>query len=118
MRSTVMKQPDGDDGRRPALAAVGISAGYGEVSILQDLDLHVGAAEIVALLGANGAGKTTTMLVLAGHLPARKGVVHINGAAAPASAHARARLGLAFLTEESAVFRTLSVEENLRVRSE
>ena len=110
-----MKQPGEGSGRQPALAAVGISAGYGEVSILRDLDLHVGAGEIVALLGANGAGKTTTMHVLAGHLPARKGVVHINGATAPTSAHARARLGLAFLTEESAVFKTLSVEENLRV---
>jgi branched-chain amino acid transport system ATP-binding protein len=110
-----MKQPDRGHGKQPALAAVGISAGYGEVSILRDLDLHVEAGEIVALLGANGAGKTTTMLALAGHLPARKGVVHINGTAAPTSAHARARLGLAFLTEESAVFRTLSVEENLRV---
>ena len=104
-----MKQPDGDNGKQPALAAVGISAGYGEVSILRELDLHVAPGEIVALLGANGAGKTTTMLALAGHLPTRKGVVHINGAAAPTSAHARARLGLAFLTEESAVFRTLSV---------
>lgn len=111
----MMKQPDEGNGRRPALAAVGVSAGYGEVSILRDLDLHVGAGEIVALLGANGAGKTTTMHVLAGHLPARKGAVHINGAVAPTSAHARARLGLAFLTEESAVFKTLSVEENLRV---
>jgi branched-chain amino acid transport system ATP-binding protein len=110
-----MKQPDGGHGKQPALAAVGISAGYGEVSILRELDLHVGAGEIVALLGANGAGKTTTMMVLAGHLPTRKGAVHMNGTAAPTSAHARARLGLAFLTEESAVFRTLSVEENLRV---
>jgi branched-chain amino acid transport system ATP-binding protein len=111
----VMKQPDGGNGRPPALAAIGISAGYGEVAILRELDLQVGAGEIVALLGANGAGKTTTMLTLAGHLPARKGAVHINGTAAPTSAHARARLGLAFLTEESAVFKTLSVDENLRV---
>ena len=49
--------------------------GYGPGDVLRDFDIHVGAHEIVALLGANGAGKTTTLGAISGLLPLRGGRV-------------------------------------------
>ena len=44
------------------IEARGLSAGYGKMAVVRELDLHVDAGEVVALIGANGAGKTTTLL--------------------------------------------------------
>ena len=41
----------------------GLAAGYGDVPVVNGIDLHVDAGEVVALLGPNGAGKTTTLAV-------------------------------------------------------
>ena len=43
------------------LSIEGLTAGYDRAAVIRDLDLTVGAGEVVALLGANGAGKTTTL---------------------------------------------------------
>lgn len=61
------------------IEAVGLSAGYGKMAVVRDLDLHVAAGEVVALLGANGAGKTTTLLTLAGELAPIGGEVRFLG---------------------------------------
>ena len=55
------------------IEATGLSAGYGKMAVVRDVDLHVDAGEVVALIGANGAGKTTTLLTLAGELDADGG---------------------------------------------
>ena len=54
-------------------------AGYGAVEILRGIDLHIGAGELVALLGSNGAGKTTLNTVLSGLLPSTSGSVKFDG---------------------------------------
>jgi branched-chain amino acid transport system ATP-binding protein len=69
----------------------------------------------VAQLGANGAGKTTTMLTLAGELPVTSGATLWRGQPTAAPLHARARDGLALITEERSVFMRLSVADNLRL---
>ena len=46
----------------------GLHAGYDDIAVVRDLDLNVGAGEVVALLGPNGAGKTTTLLTISGLL--------------------------------------------------
>jgi ABC-type branched-subunit amino acid transport system ATPase component len=97
------------------LQARGLSAGYGAAQIVRNLDLEVGAGEIVALLGPNGAGKTTTLLTLAGELPAVGGEALWNGAPSTAPLHRRARDGMAFVTEERSVFMRLTVRQNLAV---
>jgi len=53
----------------PLLQASGLSAGYGKIRVLRDVDFTVGAGEVVALLGPNGAGKTTLLRAVSGLLP-------------------------------------------------
>src|SRR2546423_775478 len=53
----------------PALELRGVSAGYGRIEVVHDLDLAVPAGCVVALLGPNGAGKTTTLAAIAGTIP-------------------------------------------------
>ena len=99
----------------PGIEARGLSAGYGEHAVIQELDLVVLPGEVVALLGPNGAGKTTTMLTLAGELPPLSGEVLIDGVATTSPLHRRARNGLTFVTEEKSVFMGMSTRDNLRV---
>ena len=58
-----------------------MSAGYGKMPVVRELDLHVDAGEVVALIGANGVGKTTTLLTLAGELAPLAGEVRLPRAA-------------------------------------
>jgi len=95
------------------LEARAVSAGYGALAAVRNLDLQVRAGEVVALLGANGAGKTTTILTLAGELQPMAGQVRWLGAPASAPLFRRARAGLGLVTEERSVFMKLSVRENL-----
>jgi branched-chain amino acid transport system ATP-binding protein len=97
------------------IAAKRITAGYGSVPVLTEVDIHVEEGEVVALLGANGAGKTTTLLALAGELPLTGGEVHFRGQVTKAPMHVRARQGMSFVTEERSVFKGLSTADNLRV---
>jgi branched-chain amino acid transport system ATP-binding protein len=92
-----------------------MSAGYGKMAVVRDMDLHVDAGEVVALIGANGAGKTTTLLTLAGELTPLAGEVRMLGAPTKAPMHARCRNGLGYVTEERSVIMDLSVADNLKL---
>jgi branched-chain amino acid transport system ATP-binding protein len=96
------------------LSVEGMTTGYGSQPVIHSLDLEVDAGEIVALLGANGAGKTTTLLALSGELPLMDGQVLMDGVRETRPLHRRARQGLAYVTEERSVFRSLSLMDNLR----
>ena len=93
----------------------GMSAGYGSMAVVRELDLHVEAGEVVALLGANGAGKTTTLLTLAGELPPLAGEVWLHGVPTEAPMHTRCRNGMSFLPEERSVIMGLTTHDNLRL---
>lgn len=98
------------------LEAESISAGYSAgVSVIDGVDLHVDAGEVVGLFGANGSGKTTTLLTLAGELRAQRGAVRWKGSATHEPLHRMARRGLSFVTEERSIFPSLSVHDNLRL---
>ena len=99
----------------PVLAAIGLTAGYHQVPVVTDLNLHVHAGEVVGLLGANGAGKTTTLLALAGELRPLAGEVRFLGQPALDPLHVRATRGLGFVTEEKSVIFGLSVLDNIRL---
>lgn len=100
----------------------GLVAGYGGISVVHGVDLHVDAGEVVALLGANGAGKTTTLLTASGVLPALGGEVEVLGQsqrqrrrARPGGVAALARRGVAHVPEDRGLFFDLTTSENLRL---
>jgi branched-chain amino acid transport system ATP-binding protein len=99
----------------PVLSCRGLTAGYGEVAVVRDLDLDVRAGQVVLLAGANGAGKTTTLMTLAGAVPSLGGTVSFAGCRAKAGLDERTRAGMAFVPEERSVFRGLSCRDNLRL---
>ena len=92
-----------------------LSAGYGRLSVVNGVSIHVDQGEIVCLLGANGAGKTTTLLAIAGELPIQAGAVVWMGREVRSPLHVRYKEGFAFVPEERSVVVKLSVEENLRL---
>ncbi len=93
-----------------------LSASYGPVRALDNIDLTVAAGELVALVGANGAGKTTLLRTLSGLLPAGGGSVTFDGEAITnASPERRVRLGITQVPEGRQVFTALSIEDNLRL---
>ncbi|AHB07777.1 ABC transporter ATP-binding protein [Pandoraea pnomenusa] len=98
------------------LEAGGLSAGYGETIVLEDLSLRVAAGEAVAILGRNGVGKSTLLLSLLGLTTRHGGVVRYRGDDISSwPAYRRARAGLALVPQEREIFKSLSVEENLQV---
>ena len=92
-----------------------LSAGYGKMAVVREIDIRVDAGEVVALIGANGAGKTTTLLTLAGELPPLEGEVRFMGEPTRSPMHARCRSGLGYVTEERSVIMNMSVANNLKV---
>jgi len=100
------------------LRVAGLCAGYGEVEILRNVDLVVGAGDMVAVLGSNGAGKSTLNLVISGVVPAREGSIEFDGRpiqnASPAEIVAA---GLLHVPEGRRIFPNLSVGENLDIGS-
>jgi branched-chain amino acid transport system ATP-binding protein len=98
------------------LGVAGLSAGYGAAPVLEAIDLRVGEAEVVAVLGANGAGKSTLMRTLVGlHRPAH-GALHFDGRdLAGLATDEIAGLGLVLVPEGRQVFPDLSVRDNLRL---
>lgn len=93
-----------------------LSAGYGRVQVLWDIDLHVGENEIVALVGPNGAGKTTLLRALSGMVPVRSGSVEFNGEPLQGKSIERiVNLGISHVPEGRRLFPGLSVRDNLRL---
>jgi lipopolysaccharide export system ATP-binding protein len=97
-----------------AIQTFGLVKTFGSRTVVNGVDIHVDAGEIVGFLGPNGAGKTTTFYMVVGLVPATKGRVVINGREAThLRMHERARLGLGYLPQEASVFRKLTVEQNI-----
>jgi len=93
----------------------GVDAGYGDVTVVRDLNLRVESGEVVAVLGRNGAGKTTALLTLAGVLRPLAGEIWFMGARDRSSLAGRARQGLGVMTDDRSIFFSLTARENLRL---
>ncbi|MTD14200.1 ATP-binding cassette domain-containing protein [Nakamurella sp. YIM 132087] len=98
------------------LVVQGLSAGYGPVDVLHEVDLQVRPEEIVALLGANGAGKSTLVKTIGGLLPARAGSVHSGGRdVTRMRPERRARAGIVTAPEGRRLFLHMTVAENIEL---
>jgi branched-chain amino acid transport system ATP-binding protein len=94
----------------------GLSASYGPVTALEEVDVTAEPGRITAVLGANGAGKTTLLRTISGLVRATAGQVLLDDrdlTRAPAETIARA--GVAHVPEGRGVITELTVEENLRL---
>lgn len=101
----------------PPLELRGLSAGYGQTTVLHGVDLGVPDAKVVALLGANGVGKTTLLRTASGLLGVRSGQVLLGGEDVTGERpHRRARRGLCLIPEGRGIFPNLSVRHNLELQ--
>ncbi len=88
----------------------------GQYHILQGVSVQAPKGSITALLGRNGAGKTTTLKSILGLTPPRQGrVVFEDREIQGMRSFDIAALGIGFVPEHRAIFRDLSVEENLKI---
>ena len=79
------------------------------------VSIEVKQGEIVGLLGPNGAGKTTTFYMTVGLISPNSGRVYLDGHdITEYPVYKRAKMGIGYLPQEASVFRTLSVENNIR----
>src|SRR5215831_19121719 len=87
---------------------------YGRRKVVDGVCFQVDAGEVVGLLGPNGAGKTTSFRMTTGQVVPDDGTVVFNGEdVTDWPMYRRARLGMGYLSQESSVFRKLSVEQNI-----
>ena len=96
------------------LSLQGVSAGYGEAVVVEDLSLGIAEGESVALLGRNGVGKTTLLATILGLTHLHHGAIGWNGAdMARWPTHRRARAGIGWVPQERRMWPSLTVEEHL-----
>lgn len=88
---------------------------YGKRTVVNKVSINVTQGEIVGLLGPNGAGKTTTFYMTVGLIKPNEGKVFLdNQDITEFPVYKRAQIGIGYLPQEPSVFRTLSVENNIR----
>ncbi|MEO1046250.1 MAG: LPS export ABC transporter ATP-binding protein [Pseudomonadota bacterium] len=111
------------DGAHPALhpdalenglAVVSIAKSYDRRAVLTDISLSVAKGEVVGLLGPNGAGKTTCFYSIMGLVRPDSGRIVLDGEnITDLPMYRRAVLGLGYLPQETSIFRSLTVEQNI-----
>jgi ABC-type branched-subunit amino acid transport system ATPase component len=100
----------------PLLAFDGVTAGYGELTVLRDVALELGADEVLAVLGANGSGKSTVLKTAIGLTRMNAGSVRLKSEdVTRLPPHRRAALGMGYVPQIRNVFSDLSVLDNLRM---
>jgi ABC-type branched-subunit amino acid transport system ATPase component len=93
-----------------------VSAGYGAITVLDELSLRLAPAEILAVLGANGSGKSTVLKTIIGLTRMTAGRIALTGAdITRMPAHKRAALGIGYVPQNQNVFADLTVADNLRM---
>jgi branched-chain amino acid transport system ATP-binding protein len=104
------------NGVAPLLRLEGINTYYGQMHILQNVDLQVRDGELVCLLGGNASGKSTTLKTILGIVPPRSGKVLLAGEDVTRYATSRRiELGLAIVPENRRLFGPMTVLENLEL---
>ena len=99
---------------KPILAAKSISKSFDGRIILRKIDVNINQGEMLGLLGSNGAGKSTFMNIILGLLKPDFGDIFLGSSKLTKLAiHERAKLGIAYLPQQTSIFRGLTVYENL-----
>jgi branched-chain amino acid transport system ATP-binding protein len=106
---------------REVLNVRGLSAGYGPMRVIHDLDLVVNSGERVGIVGLNGHGKSTLFYGIAGLTGWQRGSIKLNGIEVGRTrsqgpgryTHEIVRAGLALIPQGDEIFHGLTVEEHL-----
>ena len=99
---------------KPILAAKAISKSFGDRIVLRKIDVRLNQGEMLGLLGSNGAGKSTFMNIVLGLLKPDFGDIFLgNSKLTDLAIHERSKLGIAYLPQQTSIFRGLTVYENL-----
>ena len=99
---------------KPILNAKNISKSFDGRMILRKIDVFLNSGEMLGLLGSNGAGKSTFMNIVLGLLKPDFGDIFLgNSKLTPLPIHERSKLGIAYLPQQTSIFRGLTVYENL-----
>ena len=88
---------------------------YNKKPVVNGVSIELNQGEIVGLLGPNGAGKTTTFYSIVGLIKSNKGSVFLNDIDITSEPmYKRAQMGIGYLPQEASVFRSMSVEDNIK----
>ena len=88
---------------------------YNKKPVVNGVSIELNQGEIVGLLGPNGAGKTTTFYSIVGLIKSNRGAVFLNDLNITSQPmYKRAQMGIGYLPQEASVFRSMSVEDNIK----
>ena len=97
------------------LATHDLVKSYSKRVVVDHVSINVDRGEVVGLLGPNGAGKTTTFNMVVGLIKPQEGKINLDDEDITSlPMYKRARKGISYLSQESSIFRKLTVEENLK----
>ena len=99
---------------KPVFSAKNISKSFDGRVILRKIDINLNKGEMLGLLGSNGAGKSTFMNIVLGLLKPDYGDIFLDKIKLTNLAiHERSKIGIAYLPQQTSIFRGLTVYENL-----
>jgi branched-chain amino acid transport system ATP-binding protein len=103
-------------GRAGRLRLEGVSAGYGDTVVLEDIELEVRTGESVSIIGRNGVGKSTLLETIMGHTSLHAGKISLGARdITRLRPFRRVWAGLGYVPQEREIFPSLTVDENLAV---
>lgn len=113
LQDTLKDQARDSADRKPLLKISGLSAGYGEMPVLQDVSLEIYPAEMVAMVGSNGAGKTTLLRALSAMLPCSGSILLNEQELIGMTPDQIFHLGLVQVPEGRQLFDRMTVQDNM-----